>query len=112
MSTMALSLCPAAFVNAPIEVVWGLLADPSRYDLWWEARTERIEPAGGAKAGQTIQATSQAFGMRFLVAMRVESVVPEAHTIELVTTLPLGLMIQNRISCFPLGPALSRVQFG
>lgn len=34
---MSMSVCPIAVVAAPIERVWALLANPSSYDLWWDA---------------------------------------------------------------------------
>jgi hypothetical protein len=51
---MSFSTCPIATVHAPVEQVWRLLADPSRYDLWWNVRTVSIIPEGPAQPGQQI----------------------------------------------------------
>ena len=42
---MAVETCPADVVNASVDKVWSLLAQPSEYDRWWEADTARIDPA-------------------------------------------------------------------
>ena len=53
---MSISTCPIATVEAPVEQVWQLLADPYNYGLWWDAETCSIEPAGPAKSWQRISA--------------------------------------------------------
>src|SRR6185436_5528781 len=50
--SLTLSTCPIAIVAAPVEQVWGLLADPRRYALWWDAQTCSIIPDGPAQQGQ------------------------------------------------------------
>ena len=41
---MGFTICPAAVVAAPVESVWELLSEPTLYDVWWDACTERIVP--------------------------------------------------------------------
>ncbi len=48
---MTVSTCPIATVNAPIERVWKLLAEPANYDLWWDAKTRSIAPEGTRTGG-------------------------------------------------------------
>ncbi len=108
MSSIA---CPIATVHAPVEQVWPLLADPSRYDLWWEAHTVSIMPEGPAQAGQLIVAYVKAVGLKWAVHLTVRSVNPEKHQLELLTQLPLGITGHNRITCTPLDQRLTRVSF-
>ena len=48
---MAVSVCPADRVEAPVAVVWGLLMDPAGYGGFLDLTVERVEPAGPAVAG-------------------------------------------------------------
>jgi uncharacterized protein YndB with AHSA1/START domain len=57
---MAISVCPVTTVAAPVDYVWELLSDFNLYDLWWDARLERIVPEGKAAPGQIAYAR---FGM-------------------------------------------------
>ena len=53
---MGLTVCPAAVVAAPVEVIWGNLVQWERYCEWFSAnvQVERSEPEGPATVGQTI----------------------------------------------------------
>jgi Polyketide cyclase / dehydrase and lipid transport len=51
---MSLNACPIATVDAPVEQVWRLLADPARYALRWDAQTRSITPEGPAQPSQQI----------------------------------------------------------
>jgi hypothetical protein len=59
---MGLSVCPAAVVAAPVEVVWANLVDWERLAAWADVRVERCEPAGPATVGQTITFAGRAVG--------------------------------------------------
>lgn len=106
------SSCPIATVHAPVERVWRLLADPSRYDLWWDAHTVSIVPEGPARAGQQVTAYVGALGLRAAVRLTVQSVEPDKRQLDLLTRLPLGITVQNHITCTPLDQRLTRVSFG
>lgn len=109
---MALALCPAAIVGAPVERVWELLCEPAHYDVWWDARTERIEPEGKAAPGQVVYAKTTGLGRTWDVTLRVEAVHPDRHQIKLHITLPLGTVNDATITCTALDAASCRVQFG
>jgi hypothetical protein len=109
---MSMSTCPIATIDAPIDRVWDLVADPSRYDLWWEARTVSIVPEGPAHAGQRIVGRVGALGLYAAVRLTVESVQPEKHQLVVLTHLPLGITAHNHITCTQLGEEQTRVSFG
>ncbi|HEY7356759.1 MAG TPA: SRPBCC family protein [Ktedonobacterales bacterium] len=109
---MGFTICPVAVVAAPVESVWELLSEPTLYDEWWDARTERIVPEGKATSGQILYAKTSAMGRKWDVTLRVEMVNPERHQIELHITLPLGIVNRPTIICTPLDSASCRVQFG
>jgi hypothetical protein len=108
---MSFSACPIATVNAPVERVWSLLADPSRYDLWWQAQTVSVVPPGPAQAGQHIVART-ALGRRWDIHLTVRGVAPDRRQLDLVTQLPLGITVHNHITCTPLDDHHTRVGFG
>ncbi len=109
---MGVNACPAANVTAPVEDVWALLANPQRYDEWWDARVERMEPAGPAVEGQQITASTRALGRRFTVGFKVEQVDPQKHKIQLNVSLPLGIKELATIICTPIDEQSCRVQYG
>ena len=109
---MGINVCPAANVAAPVEDVWKLLANPERYDEWWDAHVEHMEPPGPAVAGQHITASTRALGKRFSVGFKVEQIDPEKHKIQLNVSLPLGITELTTIICTPIDEHSCRVQFG
>ncbi|HVC35029.1 MAG TPA: SRPBCC family protein [Chloroflexota bacterium] len=109
---MPISTCPIAQVAAPLETVWTLLSDPSRYGEWWSARTEGIEPGGAASVGQVIHASTRALWRRWPVVIRVLGVDASRHALVLHTALPLGIGVRNHIVCAALEGANCRLTFG
>jgi uncharacterized protein YndB with AHSA1/START domain len=109
---MSVSACPVAIVDAPVEGVWRLLADPRCYALWWNAHTRSIVPEGPARSGQHVFATTPALGRQWDVHTTVLAVTPEKHQLELVTRLPFGITVLNHITCTPLDDRHTQVSFG
>jgi len=110
--SMSINTCPIATVEAPVERVWQFLADPHRYDLWWDAETRSIEPAGPAKSGQRICAQTRALGKDWDVQITVESIDSDKRHLDLTTQLPFGIMVHNHIVCTALDNRRCRVSFG
>jgi len=108
---MVVSVCPAAIVAAPVEDVWELLAQPSRYDEWYDAHTERVVPEGPATPSQTIYASTRAFGKRWDVSFVIKKVDPDKHQIQIDTKLPFGRVAHNTIMCTPVDATSCRVQY-
>lgn len=109
---MSLSTCPIAIVDAPVEQVWQLLADPCSYDLWWDAEARSIEPAGPARSGQRILARTRALGKEWDVQITVASIDPGKRALDLTTQLPFGITVHNHIVCGTLDNEHCRVSFG
>jgi hypothetical protein len=110
---MSFSTCPIATVNAPVDQVWRLLANPMQYDLWWEVRTRSIVPEGPAQPGQQIFAQTSALGRQWdVVHLTVQAIEPEKRQLDLLTRLPFGISVHNHISCQPLDSQHTRVSFG
>jgi polyketide cyclase/dehydrase/lipid transport protein len=110
---MSFSTCPVATVNAPVDQVWRLLADPGQYDSWWEVRTRSIVPEGPAQPGQQIVAQTSALGRHWdVVHLTVQAIEPEKRQLDLLTRLPFGISLRNHITCQPLDSKHTRVSFG
>jgi hypothetical protein len=109
---MSFSTCPIDTVDAPIERVWQLLANPSAYALWWDARTRSILPPGPAQPGQQILADTNPPVRGWQIRITVQAVTPEKHVLDLLTRLPLGITVHNHITCTPLDQQHTRLNFG
>src|SRR5262249_13863242 len=109
---MGLTVCPAAVVAAPVEVVWGNLVQWERFSGWADVQVERIEPAGPATVGQTISFRGKAVGRTWRFSITVEEVNPERHQLGLHLFLPFGLQEKAHIACSPIDATTCRVQYG
>ena len=108
---MGLTVCPAAVVAAPVEVVWGNLVQWERYFEWADVQVERSEPEGPATVGQTIYFTGKAFGRTLHFIFKVEEINPERHQLGLHAFFPWGLQMKPHISCTPIDATTCRVQY-
>ncbi len=110
---MSFSPCPIATVNAPADQVWRLIADPAQFDMWWEAHTRSIVPAGPAQPGQQIIAQAGVLGIQWdAVHITVQAVTPEKRQLDLFTRLPLGISVHNHLTCLPIDDRHTRLSFG
>ncbi|MBV9688751.1 MAG: SRPBCC family protein [Ktedonobacteraceae bacterium] len=109
---MGLNVCPAAIVAAPIEIVWALVSNPSRWDEWADVKTVRIVPEGLASPGQMIYVTSRALGRTWHISFKIEQVNPDKHQLRSLVALPLGMRLYDSIICTPIGARSCRVQYG
>ena len=109
---MAVSVCPTDIVHAPAERVWALLSDPAKFDLWWDAHTDRITPPGPAQPGQTVEAHAHGLGRDWPIHFAVNAVDPAHHSLDLSTHLPLGIHMHNHLTVVPIDAGSSRLTFG
>jgi hypothetical protein len=111
---MGLTVCPAAVVAAPIEVVWENIIHWERYSEWFDRslRVDRSEPGGPATVGQTIFFSGKAFGLTAHFLFKVEEVDPERHQLGPHAYFPFGLQLKPHISCAPIDAISCRVQYG
>ena len=111
---MGLTVCPAAIVAAPVEVVWKNLVHWERYSEWFSADLHLVhsEPEGPATVGQTIIFAGKALGRTMRFTFKVEEVNPERRQLGLHAYFPLGLQLKPHISCTPVDATTCRVQYG
>lgn len=109
---MSINTCPIATVEAPVQQVWQLLADPRKYGLWWDAGELSIEPRGPAKTGQRISARTRALGRDWYVRATVAKIDPDKRALDLTTQLPFGITVHNHLVCSKLDNQRCQVSFG
>jgi hypothetical protein len=109
---MSFNTCPVATVDAPIDQVWSLLANPVQYARWWDAQTRSIVPDGPAQPDQQIFAQTSALGIHLDVHLTVLAVASEKRQLDLLTRLPFGISVHNHITCTRLDAQHTRVTFG
>src|SRR5947208_870511 len=107
-----ITICPSAVVAAPVESVWELLTEPTLIGEWSDMRTERIVPEGKAAPGQVLYGTTCGLGKTWDVTITVEKINPEKHQVQILATLPLGVVNHATITCTPIDAASCRVQYG
>ena len=107
---MAVNVCPADRVQAPVEVVWELLMHPAGYGGFWDMTVERVEPEGPAAVGQRF------FAWTLCRRLRIDGEVLEVdavrHAIRFHTALPFGLVGDNRIACSPIDAGSCMLRYG
>lgn len=109
---MPISVCPSDIVHAPLEDVWELLSQPSKYGSWVDAQFERDIPSGQAIDGQQLPATTRAFGRQWSVTVLVEHIDEARHRMQFSVALPLGIISHNTLTCTRVDDVTSNVQFG
>lgn len=107
---MSLSVCPIAVIQAPIERVWGLLANPVTYTDWTDDVIDRVVPEGRAQAGQRVVGHTRWLARTVLINVRgVDSI---RRTPDLTTSLPFDISVLNYITVTPLDASSCQVSFG
>jgi hypothetical protein len=109
---MGLTVCPAAVVAAPVELVWENLVQWERYAEWANVQVERHEPAGPAAVGQTVYFTGKALGRTARFHFKVEALEPEKRQIGLHAFFPFGIQEKTTVTCSSLDATTCRVQYG
>ncbi len=109
---MGLTVCPAAVVAAPVEVVWENLVQWERWSEWAAVQAERSAPEGPATIGQTINFTGKAFGRTWHFIFKVEEVNPDRYQLGLYAFFPLGLQMKPHVACYPIDATTCRVHYG
>ncbi len=108
---MGLSVCPAAIVAAPVEVVWDLL-QPGRLSEWIDGTVDPPVPEGPARVGMTFSATSPAMGRKWHSYFTIKQADHEKHRLDMDVRFPFGMQLHEHVSCTPIDERSCRVQYG
>jgi hypothetical protein len=108
---MAYSYCPTSVVNAPVEIVWGLLTCPGEWGNFYDVRIKSVEPAGRAVVGQTVFAESGPRLLHLALEFRFTKVDALNYELGLDVKLPFGITVREDLSCLPIEQAQCRVNY-
>ena len=105
------SACPTDVVEAPLEVVWGLLTDPARWGEFFDVRITGVEPAGPAHVGQRFRGESGPRVLHLVVRFAYTRVDTAPHRLGMDIQLPFGITVREDLDVVPLGAARCRVNY-
>jgi hypothetical protein len=108
---MSYASCPTAIVNAPVEIVWALLADPAGWGHVFDVRINSVDPPGPAVAGQKIMGETGPRLFHLKLAFRVIETDAERHRLVMDIKLPFGIAVREDLKCTPLDADYCRVDY-
>ena len=111
MSPLHHASCPTAIVNAPIEVVWQLLTEPSRWGEFFDVRRVTVTPPGTASVGQVVRAESGPRLLRLKISFRFLEI-EEGRRLLINVNLPLGIIVREDLNCIRIEKDQCRVNYG
>jgi hypothetical protein len=91
---MGFTVCPAAAIAAPVEVVWANLVHWERYADWADVWVERLEPSNPITLGQPVIFTGKAFGRILRFSFQSTRSLPNDSG-SMVSVLPLRAAREN-----------------
>jgi len=112
---MPVSVCPVDVVAAPVDTVWAILADSTKFAEWSDLgdfKEVRITPPGTTAAGQVLVGQSSALGVAVRVRLVVREVDVAQHRVGIDVSLPLGIHNAASITATPLDERTTRVAYG
>jgi hypothetical protein len=109
---MGLNVCPAAIVAAPVEKIWALLTDSQCLGAWADVEIDHVDPPGPVIPGQMIYLISKEFGYKWHLTFKIAMIDHEKHQLHMHVTLPLGMHLEEYLSCTPIDATSCRVQYG
>jgi hypothetical protein len=109
---MVVNVCPTDRVQAPVDLVWELLMHPAGYGRFLDLTVDRVEPVGPAAAGQRFSGWTRALCRRWRIVGEVLDVDEQRHEIRFRTSLPLGVVGDNRIVCTAIDARSCTLRFG
>jgi hypothetical protein len=108
---IAYSSCPTSIVNAPVEIVWGLLTHPEKWGDFYHVRVTSVEPAGPAIVGQTVFAESGPRLLHLALEFRFTKIDAVNFELGLDVKLPFGVTVCEDLNCVPIGQDQCRVNY-
>lgn len=109
---MGFTVCPAAVIAAPVQVVWANLVHWERYADWADVWIERLEPAGLITVGQIVYFMGKALGRTLRLRFTVDAINPERYQLDVHAFFPFGLQEKTHVACTPIDATSCHVQYG
>jgi hypothetical protein len=109
--TTSQASCPTAVVNAPADVVWGLLTEPAGWGDFFDVRITRVQPTGPAAVGQRIYAESGPRLLHLKLEFEYLAINADHYRLILNVRLPFGITVREDLNCVPLQRNQCRVNY-
>jgi hypothetical protein len=103
--------CPTEIVDAPIEVVWGLLTNFEGWGNFYDVRVKRVEPPGPAVVGQRMFGESGPRWLHIGVSFEFLLIDEARRKLEIDVRLPFGLTVREELDCVVLSDDRCRVNY-
>jgi Polyketide cyclase / dehydrase and lipid transport len=103
--------CPTEIVDAPIHVVWNLLANFEGWGNFYDLRVVRVEPPGPAVVGQQMLGESGPPWLHLRISFEFSLIDEAHHKLEFTVRMPLGLTVREELDCVPLTSDRCRVNY-
>lgn len=103
--------CPMAVVDAPIEVVWGLLLNTAEWGKFYDVRVLSVDPPGPARQGQRLIGNP---GPKFLPLRLVFDFTeadPASHRLCIDGRLPFGIGVREDMRLVSIDASRCRVAY-
>ena len=109
---MGFTVCPAAVIAAPVQVVWANLVHWERYADWADVQGERLEPVGPITVGQNVYFAGTALARTLRFRFTVDAINPERYQLDVHAFFPFGLQEKTHVACTPIDATSCHVQYG
>jgi polyketide cyclase/dehydrase/lipid transport protein len=103
--------CPTAIVNAPIDVVWGLLMNTGGWGQFYDLRVMSVEPPGPAAPGQRLIGVPGRGLLPFRITFDFTEVDPVRHRLGFDGRIPFGIMVREDMKLMEIDDARCRVNY-
>jgi hypothetical protein len=103
--------CPTAVVNAPADIVWGLLTEPAGWGDFFDVRITRVQPTGPAAVGQRIYGESGPRLLHLKLEFEYLAIDADHYRLILNVRLPFGITVREDLNCVPLQRNQCRVNY-
>ncbi|HTX50381.1 MAG TPA: SRPBCC family protein [Caulobacteraceae bacterium] len=105
-------ICPTDVVEAPVDVVWGLLAEPAGWGDFFDLRVREVDPPGRAHPGQRLHAESGPWFLHLKIGVEFTLIDPTQHRLGAKVVMPLGIVVTEDMRCTPIDADRCRVTYG
>ncbi len=108
---MSYTSCPTVVINTSVDVVWGLLTQPSGWASVFDLRVHSVSPPGPATAGQKIKAEAGPQFFRLNLMFRIVELDAIHHRLWLDAELPFGITAFEDLRCASIDADACRVDY-
>jgi hypothetical protein len=103
--------CPTAVVNAPIEVVWGLLMNTAGWGQFYDVKVLSVEPPGPAAPGQRLIGNPGPRLLPFRITFDFTVVDPVNHRLGIDGRIPFGIKVREDMNLIRVDDVRCRVNY-